>query len=311
MTLHQISPESNHPWVPRGEGAGAGAVFESSLRRTNEVRIARNPWMAFLPIRLYNPSTRTSFRVDHSQPSPLYVVISYTWGRWMHRNTRDHDNFINGADWRAPANERFSRERLDQAVKTISNGSNAWVDVFCIPQNDSNPEKSTEIGKQSAIFRSADRAAVWLGTGGEQSLVDVCSWVPEVIYMVSPRVFDFIGDYEEAIRRLEVLASLTEALPWASSLWTLQEAALRPDASFYGFEGALLCHGVSGSPITIRHLRNTMKAIWNELSDEIEQQKQQNLPVEAGGVASKDDTLPQPDSKQEKLFPSREKYRTA
>lgn len=192
---------------------------------------------------------------------------------------RSDDTTVRGGYWKIPANKLFTRNDLDEAIQKIAGGSHSWVDVFCIPQDDEDPQKGLEIGKQSAIFRSASRAAVWLSTGGEEILAEVCSWQPEVVYMISESILDFditlsCGDSERvtAIRkrtreRLEIIAKFSDLVPWASSLWTLQEAALRPDAVFYDKKGEAILHKVSGNPITFKHLSSTMRAIRDELLD--------------------------------------------
>lgn len=61
--------------------------------------------------------------------------------------SRAKDTHIHGANWEAPANSRFSRAELDFAVRKIVGASNAWVDVFCIPQSNDVPGKAIEIRK--------------------------------------------------------------------------------------------------------------------------------------------------------------------
>lgn len=245
--------------------------------------------MGLPPGRLYNPR-EGSFRVrrptgtssSSSQPKddwrPEYVVISYTWGRWV-LPTREKDTEIPGATWLAPANYLFTRDELDSAIQKIAGTSDVWLDVFCIPQNNDDPEMDIEIGKQGSIFRSASRAVVWLGTGGEDVLAEVCSWVPETVEMIPVKVFSVPNESmlrysgrpeqrdEEPWRRLKLVSEFTMHVPWASSLWTLQESALRPDAVFYGKQGEALLNRTSGNPITIKHLRTTMQRIRDELLD--------------------------------------------
>ncbi|KAI3392703.1 hypothetical protein diail_5260 [Diaporthe ilicicola] len=212
------------------------------------------------------------------------------WGRLTgisSANNRDVTHAVarriqQGAHWLAPANSLFTRSDLDLAVRNIAGVSNVWLDVFCIPQDDDVPEKAIEIGKQSSIFRSAGRAVVWLGTGGEHALAEVCSWVPETIEMVPVKVFSFPSEWmirergrpeqrdEETWRRMKMVSEFTRHVPWASSLWTLQESALRPDAVFHGKLGEPLLSKNTGVPITIKHLRTTMRRIREELLDFID-----------------------------------------
>lgn len=234
------------------------------------------PSMGLAPCRLYSPNGE-SFLTDMSTGLKTpFVVISYTWGRWMLK-TRERDTPIKGAKWCAPANSLFTRTELDFAIRKIAQDSNAWVDVFCIPQNDDDPQKAIEIGKQGSIFRMASHAAVWLGTGGEDVLEEVCSWVPETVEMIPVSIFTLPNDSllnfkgrpenrnEETWRRMKIISEFTKRVPWASSLWTLQESALRPDAVFYSKLGEPLLHRDSKRPITIRQLRTSMRTALFEL----------------------------------------------
>lgn len=273
---------SNHdmlsqPWREWGDGTGYSTAYSRSVGDSTSDRIAQRPRMAEFPSRLVTPELCT-VTINTNGPRPEYVVISYTWGRWTCADRSD-DTAFPGGYWKIPANKLFTRKDLDVAIQKISGGSHAWVDVFCIPQDDGDPQKGLEIGKQSAIFRSASRAAVWLSTGGEDILAEVCSWQPEVVYMISEAILNFdagpsleysgfhMETREKTRKRLETIAKFSDLVPWASSLWTLQEAALRPDAVFYDKKGEAILHKITGNPITIKHLSSTMRAIRYELLD--------------------------------------------
>ncbi|PYH88581.1 hypothetical protein BO71DRAFT_391303, partial [Aspergillus ellipticus CBS 707.79] len=233
--------------------------------------VALSDQPSLYPSRLVNPEG-TSVRTQ--PPYPEYVVISYTWGRWKHR-TREHDTEVRGGYWKVPANNLFSRTDLDTAVQKIANGRHVWVDVLCIPQIDGDVDHGIEIAKQGEIFRSASEAAVWLCSGGEQTLAEICSWVPEESYMMTPDVLMTPGlheiqagtvDLTETRRRLQLIISLTTDVPWTTSLWTLQEAALRLDAVFYDKNGDPVLHRQGKTPLTIRHLIKTLSYILNALN---------------------------------------------
>lgn len=284
---YQNTDDADRPWGLWGRLTGISSVYNRDVRESVARRTLQVPSMGLLPGRLYSPS-RGSFLVDtqaqatsaaqpvESNTCPNYVVISYTWGRWV-LESRKQDTVIPGANWLAPANSLFTRDDLDLAVRKIARESSVWLDVFCIPQNDDDPGKAIEIGKQGSIFRSASRAVVWLGTGGEQTVAEVCSWVPEVVEMVSVDVFSLPSEYmihshrrpeqriPETWRRMKIVAEFTKHVPWASSLWTLQESALRPDAVFHGKLGDPLLNPTSGVPITIKHLRTTMRTIRDQI----------------------------------------------
>ncbi|KAL5044718.1 hypothetical protein BDW71DRAFT_209093 [Aspergillus fruticulosus] len=240
------------------------------------------------PSRLVNPDGIT---IRASAPYPEYIVISYTWGRWKQKS-RENDTPIQGAHWKAPANTRFSRQELDLAVRNIAQGCHVWMDVLCIPQIDQDQgekdeENSREIAKQGEIFRSASRAAVWLCSGGDNTLAEICSWVPEEHNLVEPNVLCTPSltdlkkctiDWTEATRRLHLIASLTEDVPWTTSLWTLQEAALRLDAIFHDKTGHPILHRETGNPLTIRHFVKTLKYIHVRLSHEAIPSNYEHLP---------------------------------
>ncbi|EFR02713.1 hypothetical protein MGYG_05711 [Nannizzia gypsea CBS 118893] len=241
-----------------------GPQFVSKYERS----LARPAQANSFPSRLVGPDGASHTTCE---PYPDYVVISYTWGRWKHKN-RDLDTPVNGGHWNVPANSLFTREDLDLAIRRIANGSHAWVDVLCIPQIEGDQEHAEEIGKQSEIFRSASRAAVWLCSGGEKILAEVCSWVPEQSYMIRPNVLPLpplidiqngTASLAEAHRRLCLIASLTTEVPWTTSLWTLQEAALRFDAVFYDKRGDPVLHEATQNPITVKHLAKTLNYIYS------------------------------------------------
>ena len=202
------------------------------------------------------------------RPGYNYTVVSYTWGRWMNAD-RTLDTPVRGGHWKVPANTLFTRAELDSAVRNIAGDSNMWVDVLCIPQDDGDPEKAAEIGKQGDIFRSASRAAIWLCSGGDEVLVELCSAVPEQSYLTPPEVIPEL--VVEARRRLRMVADLPRLVPWLTSLWTLQESALRVDAVFYDKQGLPLRHTETGNPIDIRHLIRTIQEIEDDLCNLEEQ----------------------------------------
>lgn len=219
-----------------------------------------------------SPENRPYYLVDTknvtfqtSDPCPAYTVISYTWGRWKHP-AREMDTPVEGGYWKVPANTLFSRQQLDEAMRNMSGDSNIWLDVLCIPQDDHDPLKKAEIGKQSEIFRSASHGMVWLCSGGEELVTELCSAVPVITYMIRPDLFP-LNDIAEVRRRLEMITDITRSVPWTTSLWTLQEAALRLDSVFCSKTGHPLQHKESGDLITIRHFLKTLREMEYSLDD--------------------------------------------
>jgi DNA-binding phage protein len=197
-----------------------------------------------------------------------YTAISYTWGRFMVKDTREKDTDMDGCHWKIPANTMFTRQELDLAVFKIGNGNPVWLDVFCIPQDDDDEEKNIEIRKQACIFKGAARAAVWLFEG-EDLLQDICSWnFPDYIYeTLLPPISHVL--VPETKRRLSVLKQLPNKIPWTTSTWTLQESALRSDAIFYDKKGNPVLSQYTRQPLTIKDLMRTM----GQLEEDMESMK--------------------------------------
>ncbi|KAI1746668.1 hypothetical protein F4782DRAFT_536192 [Xylaria castorea] len=66
-------------------------------------------------------------------------------------------------------------------------------------------------------------------------------------------------------RRLAMIVDLPNLLPWTTSLWTLQETALRMDAVFHDKAGLPISHQSTGNSITIRHFIRTLKAFERQI----------------------------------------------
>ncbi|KAF2252748.1 hypothetical protein BU26DRAFT_515208 [Trematosphaeria pertusa] len=217
------------------------------------------------PSRLVSPYMKVEAQ-DRTLAVPEYTVISYTWGRWMLKD-RGQDTTLAGCHWKIPATSLFSRQQLETAALHISGGHHFWLDVFCIPQDDDDPEKAREIQKQGDIFANASRAAVWLCSGGEDVLRDICSWTdPDFVrpaLRLAPTAENRMA--EETTRRLRVIRSIRTAIPWTTSLWTLQETALRRDAVFHDRDGVIIAHPETGLPLIVDDLVRSMTQIEIEL----------------------------------------------
>ena len=59
----------------------------------------------------------------------------------------------------------------------------------------------------------------------------LCSAVPITTWMVRSNLFPLDG-VAEVHRKLQIVADVAKSMPWTSSLWILQEAALRLDSVF-------------------------------------------------------------------------------
>ena len=226
---------------------------------------ARKPG-AFHPSRLVRSNGKVEVQEDPGEILLDYIVISYTWGRWMKRD-RNCDTALEGCYWKVPSTTMFSRQELDKAVRTIAGGRNFWLDVFCIPQDDKDPEKAQEISRQGDIFLNATGAAVWLSSGGEGLLQEICSWMDEngakPALDLEPTLNTRLKD--ETIFRFKAIQSLPEVIPWTTSLWTLQETALRRDAVFHAKNGLAVLNIKTGKPIIVEDLVKVMTQIETDM----------------------------------------------
>ncbi|KAI9685655.1 MAG: hypothetical protein M1822_004215 [Bathelium mastoideum] len=134
-----------------------------------------------------------------------------------------------------------------------------------------------EIGKQGDIFKNAAESAVWLNSGGEDVICDICSWIStlwqgkEHSSTDQKQSRDFsvrpwtAVEKIELRRQLSVLISLPKKVPWTTSLWTLQESALRQDAIFHSSAGDILLHPESKKPLRITDLVYALSSIRTSL----------------------------------------------
>ncbi|KAK8043908.1 hypothetical protein PG994_012746 [Apiospora phragmitis] len=163
---------------------------------------------------------------------PAYSILTYTWGRWPAPNGPHID--VSGTTWDIPAvNESmFSVATFHQVIKKMGEINDfAWIDVVCIDQ-ENYAVKMDEIGRQVGIFAKADRVYVWLWT---QPLVRLQEVFNEIFYRSGylQTAFDSVPQIEKGA----ALAPLKQCLDtlfddwWFTSLWTLQEGILRPDAT--------------------------------------------------------------------------------
>jgi hypothetical protein len=94
-----------------------------------------------------------------------YTCISHTWGRWR---KKDWIN-ITGVPWRVPLNSRFNIEELPTTFYNMKDRfatEYIWLDLFCMPQETTNPKLAeilkSEIARQAVIFQNASACVAWL-----------------------------------------------------------------------------------------------------------------------------------------------------
>lgn len=183
------------------------------------------------------------------QEVPSYLAISHTWGRWMIE--QEPPVQLANVPWKIRQNERFTVEDLPNILQKLE-CSYVWFDLLTIPQGDLSEDlfaiQQTEIARQALIFQNANQVIAWLH--------DVKTWtaLSSAIQYLS---LDFLVDTPSRKVEKDTLSKLIEraamaaaAMPelifevedkrmvisiqkkpnaWFTSLWTLQEACLRPD----------------------------------------------------------------------------------
>ncbi|KAH6664780.1 hypothetical protein F5X68DRAFT_250293 [Plectosphaerella plurivora] len=208
-----------------------------------------------------------------------YLAISHTWGRW--KLASEPAASIDGVPWRVPLNSRFDVQdlKLQMSDRSFFQTPYAWIDLFCIPQDTSDPKllriKDREIARQGQIFGNANGAVIWLNEvtqwkglelgvlwllatfmkrsrkGSKQSngLVGAClDFLEAESQKESSELFE---EYEYTGRN-----STKTATPsgWFSSLWTLQEACLRPDMPLVDRNFRYFAVGVNNQIVTLDNL---------------------------------------------------------
>ncbi|KUI55248.1 hypothetical protein VP1G_02644 [Cytospora mali] len=184
---------------------------------------------------------------------PKYNVISYTWGRYtLQDGTRPEVKGIDigGVTWAIPRidpDKHFSVADFRAAIKTacathenssLKDVQFVWLDVACIDQ-EKYGLKMLEVGRQAVIFQHAESSFIWLASSLGQDLQLVISelWdasnnAPAPDMAANARHVVLMEKWLEnwLERSLQSVEYILEREPWFTSLWTLQEAYLRPFA---------------------------------------------------------------------------------
>lgn len=177
---------------------------------------------------------------------PHYLAITYTWGRWRlddHEEPHIEALPIKGISWTVPrvSVDHFTARGVQNCLEVIleeastRNSSTAlefvWLDIACIDQNPGSPDAASEIGRQAKIFSGACDVYIWLNTLKWGALINL------FFHDRSQEEYEATSDMNsrEQIVDLNDIPSaafvdylLTD--PWFTSLWTLQEAYLCPEA---------------------------------------------------------------------------------
>ncbi|KAI0384841.1 hypothetical protein F5Y04DRAFT_247916 [Hypomontagnella monticulosa] len=218
------------------------------------------PWLAPVkrdmqfPFYLWDKERRSTVRTQDLPYPPEYTVVSHTWGRWRKKSEIFPDVDLPGVPWAIPQNDRFDVEDIGDILRSVPGDSlYVWFDLVCIPQTRNGElgnRARQEIAKQAAIFSLADHAVAWFCNLDDfDPLEDIC-------HLLAINAMRYPGggteDRETYCQRIDGLLKKFENIEpnlplrrpqapytgtqswnellheWFSSLWTLQEACMRP-----------------------------------------------------------------------------------
>ncbi|KUI74405.1 hypothetical protein VM1G_10023 [Cytospora mali] len=160
---------------------------------------------------------------------PSYNIISYTWGRFASESGQCIE--VDNIPWAVPRiqPEHFTADEFNSVIREIASGvTHIWIDIACIDQQD-NDIKLDEIGNQAAIFDRAETAYIWLNHCHRREFEALIELLRENVSTLDS-IFLAKKDLIPLLRSIKQNLQNVLGDPWFSSLWTLQEAFLRPDA---------------------------------------------------------------------------------
>lgn len=207
---------------------------------------------------LWDTQEKKQIKINETDSTPAYAVISHTWGE--HINPNEEWVQLPGVDWKIPCIDKFEVEQLPDLLQQLGQKNGwryAWLDLLTIPQGPTTREgeeqQQREIKKQASIFFGASEAIAWYN--------DVRGWdvLPQALRYLGLNLlvhsrYLVNGSAEmaklktsiDSFRR-EELAQQSELMAWSSpgsgdrkmqpnqpngwftSPWTLQESCARPD----------------------------------------------------------------------------------
>lgn len=196
-----------------------------------------------LPYYLWDVKNAKTVESSTLQCHPKYAAISHTWGRWA-TGRAVHVKGVTG--WKVPQNTRFPVEEIPEILRRAPfNTPYVWLDLCCIPQDPGSAIGAREIARQAQIFRNAQIVVAWLNDVDEfQVLGDYLRWKALQLLRFRPGLKQKTRDAlvaETWQRAAGKRTGLLEARSgshafqnmalnaWFTSLWTLQEVAMRPD----------------------------------------------------------------------------------
>lgn len=171
-----------------------------------------------------------------------------------------------------------------------------WLDIACIDQRYT-LEAKLEVGRQARIFRKAKHVYIWLNHTPRDTLSRIAldlkkssaaTWDLDSFGSLS----DAQGFIEWCGQALDRVRELVHD-PWFSSLWTLQEAFLSPDALLLA-KGGQVVEEEEGYTLRLNYITARIHTIQNAAeqdgSEQNSSQELQNTPmlslIESSGLAA-------------------------
>jgi hypothetical protein len=234
------------------------------------------PWLPSIQKRgaphfLWDIDRQETVTTSDMEYVPPYCIVSHTWGRWRLASELS----VPGVPWKVPANSRFDVRRLPEVLSTNREifypATHVWFDLLCIPQ-DGSALADVEIARQAAIFGNALNAMIWLNDiSGWRGLQAALQWLALRYLSIScPTVYTLHEEFAKATHEAEKTTQLfgsfsitetdvhigSDPAGWFTSLWTLQEAFLRPEMTLHdqNWKTLELGSGAGTQPVTLDSL---------------------------------------------------------
>ena len=250
---HTVFDERS-PGTSRSEGLESLPTLPTLIKGTTGACIEACPWLRFkkgengYPFYLWDVAGGRTVVVNELEDLPEYICISHTWGRWLDEEKPALS--MPNVPWLVPQNTRFLVEDLPARLEITFPGQYIWFDLFCIPQ-DRSERALIEISRQAQIFGNAMVVVAWLNdindwTGLRRTIM----WLSTYCLQNYGGHGEILPEIEEGLRTGLVLDEgprddeySSTPCGWLTSLWTLQEACLRPDMALCSVDFELLTVG--------------------------------------------------------------------
>ncbi|KIW73902.1 hypothetical protein PV04_01982 [Phialophora macrospora] len=163
------------------------------------------------------------FELYHTKLStrPEYVALSYSWGSSDRQSKANI--VVDGRTFEISRNLADALHRLhENAIPTV------WVDAICINQQDT-IEKSREVTRMFAIYRTAQMVIIWLGlhTSPENDMHELEAAVEDIERPASR--LNHSNAFDLKLSALEQLLSQ----PYWGRVWIIQEVAAAKQARIF------------------------------------------------------------------------------